>query len=521
MRGHSKLAIVASSGNTRPWSNIHLTPLNNLPGATWAPTFSPDSQQVAFFWNGENTGRGDLYVQLIGDNHPLRLTHTRSGYPSSAAWSPDGREIAFGRCDDNGGGIYVVPALGGPERKLVGVTCPYGVIGHPDWTADGKAMVLADQCVPDGSSSIVLFSLEKGTKKCLTSPPAGEGVGDSLPALSPDKKTLAFVRRTSASVSDIYTIPAAGGYAHRITTENKPIFAIMWAADGRHISFLSARAGLSHVWRVSAEGGAIEAETVYPNIGALSPDGKRLAYVEPPDFSAFTSDIWSAALSRAGGKVIKLEHLIAGDAPELSPDSRQIAFETGSAGTGEIWKSNADGSNPLQLTSFGGHAGTPRWSSDGKWIAFDYRPSTHSQIFAIDDAGRNLHQITSGDYENAVPSWSRDGKAVYFASNRTGNYQIWRHELLSGKETQLTRGGGFAGFESADGKTVYFSKFAGGGLWTIPADGGEEMHIVESPLPFSRRIGLHACGARSAGSNPRVARGGIPTSFTATSLDSD
>jgi len=172
---------------------------------------------------------------------------------------------------------------------------------------------------------------------------------------------------------------------------------------------------------------------------------------------------------------------MAGDAPELSPDSRQIAFETGSAGSGEIWKSNADGSNPIQLTSFGGHAGTPRWSSDGKWIAFDYRPSTHSQIFVIDEAGRNLHPITSGDCDNVVPSWTRDGKAVYFASNRTGNYQIWRHELMSGKETQLTLGGGLAGFESADGKTVYFSKFAGGGIWTIPSAGGEEKHIVDAP----------------------------------------
>jgi Tol biopolymer transport system component len=132
------------------------------------------------------------------------------------------------------------------------------------------------------------------------------------------------------------------------------------------------------------------------------------------------------------------------------------------------------------LTSFGGHAGTPRWSPDSKWIAFDYRPSTHSQIFVIDDAGRNLHSITSGDYENIVPSWSRDGKAVYFASNRTGQYQVWRHELLSGRETQLTRSGGLASFESADGKTLYFSRFSGGGIWTVPSKGGEEKQITNA-----------------------------------------
>ncbi len=41
----------------------------------------------------------------------------------SPAWSPGGKEIAFGRCDDNGGAVYLVPALGGAERKLTEVAC--------------------------------------------------------------------------------------------------------------------------------------------------------------------------------------------------------------------------------------------------------------------------------------------------------------------------------------------------------------------------------------------------------------
>jgi Tol biopolymer transport system component len=72
----------------------------------------------------------------------------------------------------------------------------------------------------------------------------------------------------------------------------------------------------------------------------------------------------------------------------------------------------------VQLTSLGGHAGTPRWSPDGRWIAFDYRLAAHSQIYLIDSEGRNTHAITSGNYENLVPSWSRDGAFVYFASAR-------------------------------------------------------------------------------------------------------
>jgi Tol biopolymer transport system component len=133
------------------------------------------------------------------------------------------------------------------------------------------------------------------------------------------------------------------------------------------------------------------------------------------------------------------------------------------------------------LTSFDGHAGTPRWSPDGKWIAFDYRPSGQSQIFTVDEEGRNLHLVTAGNYENLVPSWSSDGKSIYFASNRTGALQIWRRELASGRETQVTHHGGFAGFESYDGKTLYFSKFDGAGIWSIPTAGGEEKRLTQAP----------------------------------------
>lgn len=92
--------------------------------------------------------KSDLYVQSVGSDKPLlRLTHTNSGLNCCAAWSPDGREIAFGRCYDNGGAVFVVPALGGPERKLTDVVCPFGYAGTANWTSDGKSLVLADRCV--------------------------------------------------------------------------------------------------------------------------------------------------------------------------------------------------------------------------------------------------------------------------------------------------------------------------------------------------------------------------------------
>jgi hypothetical protein len=134
------------------------------------------------------------------------------------------------------------------------------------------------------------------------------------------------------------------------------------------------------------------------------------------------------------------------------------------------------------MTSFEkGYAGTPRWSPDGKWIAFDYHPATQGQIYLIDSEGRNVHAVTSGNYENLVPGWSRDGTAVYFASNRTGSWEVWRRELASGREAQVTHHGGFAAFESYDAKTLYYSKFEGGGIWSMPVGGGEEEQVTAAP----------------------------------------
>ena len=192
-------------------AGMRTVPLTDFSGSVADPAFSPDGEKIAFIWDGENPVKGDLYAQLIGGERPLRLTHTKSGFICCANWSPDGREIAFARCYDNGAGVFVVPALGGPERKLTDVmVCHAREAVHPQWTADGKSLVIADRCDPDGPSGIVLFSLATGEKRCLHSPPRSDG-GDMLPTLSPDGKDVAFIAESTRGRSDIYLVALAGG----------------------------------------------------------------------------------------------------------------------------------------------------------------------------------------------------------------------------------------------------------------------------------------------------------------------
>jgi Tol biopolymer transport system component len=192
-------------------------------------------------------------------------------------------------------------------------------------------------------------------------------------------------------------------------------------------------------------------------------------------------------LSGLGGRVLSQKKILElkgglNESQQLSPDGKQIVFAAAGSGTGNIWKSDADGSNPLQLTSFGGAlTGSPRWSPDGKWIVFDHRDGDHAQIYVIDADGRSHHALTNGSYENNVPSWSRDDKSIYFSSNRTGQYELWKKDLATGVESQVTRHGGFSGFESYDGRDLYYTKFYSAGIWRMPVTGGEEQRITDGP----------------------------------------
>ena len=235
---------------------IRIQPVTNAPGSAIFPVFSPDEREIAFLWDGTERKHFDLYVLLIGADTPLRLTHSTDGILGAPARSPDGREIAFSRCNGKNDGVYVVPALGGTERKLTHVGCPDTEPGQLAWLSNGQEMLMIDHCPDGGTFGLVVFSLASGNKRCLTY--SGRKNAFDIVyhfSLSPDAKSVAFIAAAAAPCfGDIYTIPLSGGMPHSLTLGGRCFgeltrssSALMWTPDSKSIVFVSRRSNTSFV----------------------------------------------------------------------------------------------------------------------------------------------------------------------------------------------------------------------------------------------------------------------------------
>jgi Tol biopolymer transport system component/DNA-binding winged helix-turn-helix (wHTH) protein len=464
---------------------LKIIPVTSFPGNEEQAAFSPDGNQIAFVWNGEKEDNSDIYVKLIGAETPLRLTNNPAP-DTDPSWSPDGRYIAFLRQSAENGGVFLVSSLGGAERKLADVF-PYRpvVIGNTlSYSPDGKFVVVPDKNAQQEAFGIFSISIETSEKMKLTSPPAGS-VGDFFPVFSPDQKTLAFVRSPSIAAADIYLLPVNGGEPKRLTFDNTSIRGLTWTSDGSEIVFASRRGGSTYnLWRISATAGPPERLTtgerdVYSP--TISRQGNRLAYTK----SLMDGNIWRISLHSSKAQHESPVKLIASteedNGPQYSPDGKRIVFASRRSGSFEIWVCDSDGSDPRQLTNIGGPlTGTPRWSPDGRQIAFDSWIEGNADIYVISAEGGKARRLTYDVDEDITPSWSRDGRWIYFGCTRSGSMQIWKIPAEGGSAVQVTKQGGFEGFESTDGTFFYYAKGrAMPGIWRVPVAGGDESPVLD------------------------------------------
>ena len=477
-----------------------VVPLTTLPGSEVDPSFSPDGREVVFAWDAGNDGPLNLYVKRIGDENPRRLT-TSDYVDRSPAWSPDGRSIAFLRRSPSKISVMVVPAAGG-RGQVVTETAPWtgadffiGFVTFLCWSADNKWLIFPDYDETVGRVGLSAIAPGTGERRRLTRP-SKEWLGDFSPVLSPDSRTLAFVRLASLLPTDFWTIalnkdlsPAAE--PRRVLLLQAAAAQAVWTSNSREllVPLRTPTGGYRlHHFAVS--------DPRHPrllaslsNLGgclAISHSARRLVSCR----TEMDENVWRIDLSRNGGRFGERTPL-AGPArvlitssawdgmPQYSPDGKNIVFNSDRSGNPELWMTDADGHHPRKLTELNARlTGCPSWSPDGRQIAFASHVKTQGDVYVLDAITGAVRQLTDDNEDDAFPAWSRDGRWVYFESRRTGVDEIWKVPAAGGQALQVTRKGGCYAAESWDSKYLYFSKCPASDLWRMPASGGPEERIL-------------------------------------------
>ncbi|MDA8020869.1 MAG: LpqB family beta-propeller domain-containing protein [Thermoanaerobaculia bacterium] len=472
-------------GDTQP------RPLTSFPGPELDPALSPDGGRLAFSWSGAGHDNFDIYVKALGEEQPLRLTH-HSAEDKNPAWSPDGHHIAFVRASKGINGVFVVPLLGGEERKLA--DCVSGDIPDLVWSRDGRFLFFPDRQSLGEASGIFQLDLSTRKKRRLTRPPAHVS-GDRDLTVSPDGRHIAFARAVSPGVEDLFVVATAGGSPRRLSFDSQPISGLEWLGESGEILFSSHRGGTGRLWSVAVEGRSEprlhRASGDHAYDPTFSPATGRLAFERRIyDFNIWFaplnpgSDPLSGSVPEAGEPRGVIASTRTDSFPVLSPDGSRLAFVSGRSGSDELWVSELDGSGSLRLTDFAATAvetllvREPAWSPDGETLIFMLQDPRQSDLYRVSAQSGPPEQLTASSWNEVAPALSADGRQLYFGSDQTGEWQIWSQRLPTGEALQLTRNGGVKALEAADGQHLYISRVDRTGIWRVPVGGGPEIAVL-------------------------------------------
>jgi len=488
-------------------------------GLESSPSLSPDGEFVVY--TAIDGGDRDLFLLRIGGQKAINLTEDSPADENHAAFSPDGRSIAF-RSERDSGGLFVMGATGESVRRLT----TFG--DNPAWSPDGREIVFGTEGRSDPTNR------EKKSELWVVASAGGEPrrifEGDAVqPAWSSGGTRIAFwAIGEGTGIRDVWTIAADGSDPRRVTDQKSVDWDAAWEPDGLHLDFVSDRSGATHPWRVAIDERSgellgspepIHLPTSWSGQLSWSKDGRRLAYrtsertarvVRLPFDSAkarltgpaerlfdttiaavgldLSADGWMLfrtmntpediyVMRTDGSGLRKLTDDLAKDrGPVWSPDGQMAAFYSNRSGRYEIWTVRRDGSDLRQRTSLAQNVGDaisrlvyfPIWAPDGRSMITSF--NTKLTRFPVRDepvteAGVNAIPVNLGDAESvAATSWSPDGHRI------AGSF--------IGKNGQLLDGLLFVDLQSGMSRFVKVD---------LPVPPGGSVYPTVSWLPDSRR----------------------------------
>ena len=354
--------------------------------------------------------------------------------------SPDGSSLLVGSNEvgNPDQALSNVRILGGSRRRL----------GHAisaAFSPDGNSVAYSP---PEGEIWLVRID---GTGAHKLAAVGGKAYGL---AWSPDGGTIRF---NGSKDNSIWEISSSGSNLHQVL----PGFHVsgwqccgIWTSDGKFFLFLSndPASDKGQIWALDERRGLLRrppTEPIQLTTGPIvwgSPipgkDGKKI-------FSAgFTL---RGELTRYDPQTKNFQPFLGGISAEyvsFSRDGRYVAYV--SFPEGILWRANADGSNPVQLTDPPIYALNPCWSPDGTQIAFaDMSSGDHSISYIVSSQGGVPQRLMPGDdNDQADPNWSPDGRKIVFGWGKPADPKTAHLVFLDMVSHQLTTVPGSAGMGS-------------------------------------------------------------------------
>jgi tricorn protease len=186
---------------------------------------SPHGERAVF------TARGDLFSVPMEKGITRNLTHTSDAHEREAAWSPDGKRIAYISDASGEEAVWVRDADGDSARQVS--RDMLGRLYAPRWSPDGKRIAFSD-------SMNRIHVVDAAGGKVITIATDAYGLTRDY-AWSAKGGYLAYTLNEENAQGSIYVWSAASGKSTRVTDalfgESNPAFS----PDGRFLYFLGAR----------------------------------------------------------------------------------------------------------------------------------------------------------------------------------------------------------------------------------------------------------------------------------------
>jgi eukaryotic-like serine/threonine-protein kinase len=399
----------------RPATPAHMeyTQLTYWADSATSPALSPDGHMLAFI-RGESPflGPGDVYLKLLPDGEPVRLTH--DDHPKMGlAFSPDSSKISFTRGDGWDWQGWTVPVLGGEPAELLPNASALTWVGpHQVMFSElGKAM------------KIVTAGESRANQRDVYVPKGANMAHRSY--LSPDSQWVLVVEMSeSGPVMPCRLVPFSGG------SEGKQVGPIpsacteaAWSPDGRWMYFAANAGNGFHLWRERFPDGVAEQLTFGATEErgiAAAPDGKSLVTA----VGSQQSTVWVHTLK--GNQQVSMEELAY--LPSLSLDGHTLYYlvhkNAGKGLSGELWLSDLNSSRKEQLLP-GISIARYSVSPDGKEVAFTRADGdTHSGIWIWSlDRHASPRQLQTAEAD--TPIFARNGE-ILFSKKEGAFHYIFR-----------------------------------------------------------------------------------------------